>query len=127
MKTIRTNEAPKAIGPYAQGKVVNGFLFASGQIALDPKSGELIGTTIQEQTRQVLKNVEAILTAAGTNKENVVKTTCFLKNMADFTAFNEIYGEFFTGDALPARSAVEAHLPKDALVEIEIIASVPEK
>lgn len=79
MKTIRTNEAPKAIGPYAQGKVVNGFLFASGQIALDPKSGELIGTTIQEQTRQVLKNVEAILTAAGTNKENVVKTTCFLK------------------------------------------------
>ncbi|MHC5247865.1 RidA family protein [Enterococcus sp. LJL120] len=124
MKIIQTDQAPKAIGPYVQGKVVNGFLFASGQVPLDPESGAVVGTTISEQTTQVLKNIAAILKAADTDFNNIVKTTCFLKNMEDFAAFNEVYATAFQAD-LPARSAVEvARLPKDVLVEIEIIAAV---
>lgn len=124
MKIIQTDQAPKAIGPYVQGKVVNGFLFASGQVPLDPESGAVVGTTISEQTTQVLKNIAAILKAADTDFNNIVKTTCFLKNMEDFAAFNEVYATAFDAD-LPARSAFEvARLPKDVLVEIEIIAAV---
>lgn len=124
MKVIHTDKAPQAIGPYVQGKVVNGFLFASGQVPLDPVSGEVVGQTIEEQTQQVLKNIQAILTEAGTDFDHVVKTTCFLKNMNDFVAFNGVYATAFDA-SLPARSAVEvARLPKDVLIEIEIIAAV---
>ena len=121
---IHTDDAPKAIGPYVQARIANGFLFASGQVPLDPKTGEFVGQNIQEQTAQVLKNLQAILKAANLTADNVVKTTCFLKNMDDFVAFNEVYATMFS-DKLPARSAVEvARLPKDVLVEIEIIAAV---
>ena len=88
MNVIQTNQAPAAIGPYAQGRIVNGLLFASGQVPLDPKTGEVVGTTIEEQTKQVLKNIKGILNAAGVDFSAVVKTTCFLQNMADFTTFN---------------------------------------
>lgn len=124
MNVIQTNQAPAAIGPYAQGRIVNGLLFASGQVPLDPKTGEVVGTTIEEQTKQVLKNIEGILHAAGVDFSAVVKTTCFLQNMADFTTFNEVYATAFT-EPYPARSAVEvARLPKEVLVEIEVIAKV---
>jgi 2-iminobutanoate/2-iminopropanoate deaminase len=124
MKSIHTDKAPKAIGPYVQGNIINGLLFASGQVPLDPETGEVVGSTIEEQTKQVLKNITAILNEAGSDFDHVVKTTCFLKNMNDFAAFNEIYGAAFSAH-LPARSAVEvARLPKDVLVEIEIIAAV---
>ena len=124
MKIIHTDDAPKAIGPYVQGKIVNGFLFASGQVPLDPTSGEVVGETIEEQTAQVIKNIEAIMKAAGITSNEIVKTTCFLSDMNHFQAFNTVYATLFT-DELPARSAVEvARLPKDVLVEIEIIAVV---
>lgn len=124
MNVIQTNQAPAAIGPYAQGRIVNGLLFASGQVPLDPKTGEVVGTTIEEQTKQVLKNIKGILHAAGVDFSAVVKTTCFLQNMADFTTFNEVYATAFT-EPYPARSAVEvAGLPKEVLVEIEVIAKV---
>ena len=102
MKTIATPDAPAAIGPYAQGNIVNGLLFASGQIALDPATGALVGATIEEQTAQVMKNISALLAAAGTDFGHVVKTTCFLNDMDDFAAFNAEYGKSFTG-SLPAR------------------------
>ncbi|RCW16896.1 regulator [Streptococcus gallolyticus] len=121
-KTIHTDQAPAAIGPYVQGKVVGNFLFASGQVPLSPKTGEIVGTTIQEQTKQVLNNISAILAKAGTDFDHVVKTTCFLSDMDDFVAFNEVYATAFKAD-FPARSAVEvARLPKDVKVEIEVIA-----
>ncbi len=124
MDTIVTSQAPAAIGPYSQGKVVNGFLFASGQIALSPETGELVGSTIEEQTAQVMKNISGILAAAGIGFDQVVKTTCFLNDINDFVAFNGVYAESF-GESLPARSAVEvAALPKGALIEVEIIAVV---
>ena len=124
MKTIQTTNAPAAIGPYAQGKVVNGLLFASGQVPLDPKSGEVVGEDITAQTKQVLQNIHGILEAAGVGFNAVVKTTCFLKDMNDFNAFNEVYATAFQ-EPYPARSAVEvARLPKDVLVEIEVIAVV---
>ena len=124
MKSIQTDKAPKAIGPYVQGNIVNGLLFASGQVPLSPETGEVVGTTIQEQADQVLKNIAAILEEVGSDFDHVVKTTCFLKDMNDFVAFNDVYARVFT-DHLPARSAVEvARLPKDVLIEIEIIASV---
>lgn len=124
MNVIQTNQAPAAIGPYAQGRIVNGLLFASGQVPLDPKTGEVVGTTIEEQTKQVLKNIKGILNAAGVDFSAVVKTTCFLQNMADFTTFNEVYATAFT-EPYPARSAVEvAGLPKEVLVEIEVIAKL---
>ena len=122
MKVIATPNAPAAIGPYVQGRVSGNLLFASGQIALDPATGELVGTTIEEQTAQVMKNVAAILAAAGT--DHVLKATCFLDDINDFAAFNAEYAKSF-GDARPARSAVGvAKLPKGALVEVEVIAEV---
>ncbi|MGX7131877.1 RidA family protein [Enterococcus songbeiensis] len=128
MKIIQTSNAPAAIGPYVQGKIVNGFLFASGQIPLDPQTGEIVGTTIQEQAAQVFKNIHGILEAAGIAEKDVVKTTCFLKNMEDFVSFNEVYGKAFSAGDFPARSAIEvARLPKDALVEVEVIAAVPQR
>ncbi len=124
MKTISTPSAPAAIGPYSQGNIVGGLLFASGQIALDPATGELVGTTIEEQTAQVMKNVGALLAEAGTDFDHVVKTTCFLDDMDDFAAFNAEYAKSF-GDVRPARSAVAVEkLPKGALVEVEVIAEV---
>lgn len=124
MKVIQTAKAPAAIGPYAQGRIVNGLLFASGQVPLDPATGAVVGTTIEEQTKQVLKNIEGILDSAGVDFSAVVKTTCFLQNMADFAAFNEVYATAFQ-EPYPARSAVAvARLPKEVLVEIEVIATV---
>ena len=124
MKTISTANAPAAIGPYAQGNIAGGLLFASGQIPLDPETGEIVGSTIEEQTAQVMKNVAAILEAAGTDFDHVVKTTCFLNDMNDFAAFNAEYAKSF-GEVRPARSAVAVEkLPPGALVEVEVIAEV---
>lgn len=124
MHSISTEKAPAAIGPYSQGVVVNGLLFASGQIALSPETGELVGSTIEEQAEQVMKNVGALLTAAGTDFDHVVKTTCFLEDIADFAKYNAVYAKSF-GEKLPARSAVGIDkLPKGALIEVEVIASV---
>lgn len=124
MHSISTEKAPAAIGPYSQGVVVNGLLFASGQIALSPETDELVGSTIEEQAEQVMKNVGALLTAAGTDFDHVVKTTCFLEDIADFAKFNAVYAKSF-GEKLPARSAVGIDkLPKGALIEVEVIASV---
>lgn len=121
MQTVSTTNAPAAIGPYSQGVKANGFLFASGQIALDPKTGEMVGTTIEEQSEQVMKNISGLLESVDASFDSVVKTTCFLKNIDDFAAFNEVYGRYFTNH-LPARSAVGvAGLPKGALVEVEVI------
>ena len=123
MKTIETKNAPAAIGPYSQAKVANGFVYASGQVPLDPATGEVVGTTIEEQTEQVMKNLGAILKEAGATYENAVKTVCFLDNMDDFGAFNEIYGKYFTGK--PARSCVAVKtLPKNVLCEVEVIAEI---
>ena len=122
MKTIQTSNAPAAIGPYSQAKVVNGFVFASGQIPLNPATGEVEGTTIEAQAEQVMKNVGAILKEAGVGFENVVKTTCFLAEMADFAALTGVYEKYFTGK--PARSCVAVkQLPKNVLVEVEVIAA----
>ena len=122
MKTIQTSNAPAAIGPYSQAKVVNGFVFASGQIPLNPATGEVEGTTIEAQAEQVMKNVGAILKEAGVGFENVVKTTCFLAEMTDFAAFNSVYEKYFPGK--PARSCVAVkQLPKNVLVEVEVIAA----
>ena len=124
MKTISTANAPAAIGPYAQGNIAGGLLYASGQNPLDPETGEIVGSTIEEQTAQVMKNVAAILEAAGTDFDHVVKTTCFLNDMNDFAAFNAEYAKSF-GEVRPARSAVAVEkLPKGALVEVEVIAEV---
>lgn len=122
-KVISTDKAPGAIGPYSQGIVCNGFLFASGQIAINPASGEVEASTIEGQTEQVMINIGGLLEAAGTSYENVVKTTCFLADMGDFGTFNEIYAKYFTSK--PARSCVAAKaLPKGVLVEVEVIAAV---
>ncbi|MBN2205849.1 MAG: RidA family protein [Candidatus Aminicenantes bacterium] len=119
---IKTDKAPKAIGPYSQAVVANGFVFASGQIPIDPATGELNTGTIEDQARQVLRNMTALLEAAGTSPAKVVKTTVFLKNMDDFARMNAVYGEFFK-PPFPARAAVEvARLPKDVLIEIEAVA-----
>src|SRR5206468_1590021 len=119
---ISTPDAPKAIGPYSQAIKANGFVFVSGQVAIDPATQQVINGDVAVQTERVLKNLGAILKAAGTGLENVVRSTVFLKNMGDFTAMNEVYGKYFTG-APPARSTVEvARLPKDVLVEIDVIA-----
>ncbi len=126
MKTVSTSNAPAAIGPYVQGNIVGGLLFASGQIPLDPATGEMVGSTIEEQTAQVMKNVGALLEAAGTDFDHVIKTTCFLNDMNDFAAFNGVYAQSF-GEHLPARSAVAVEaLPKGALVEVEVIAQIKE-
>ena len=119
---IATRNAPGAIGPYSQGIKANGFVFASGQIGLDPTTGELVKGGIVEQSRQVLLNVKNVLEAAGSGLDKAVKTTVFLKDINDFAAMNAVYSEFFKADC-PARSAVQvAALPKGALVEIEVIA-----
>ena len=123
MKTITTTKAPAAIGPYSQAKVVNSILYTSGQIPLNPKTGEVAGTEIAEQTEQVMKNIAAILEESGTDFENVIKTTCFLDNMNDFGTFNTIYEKYFIGK--PARSCVAVkQLPKGVLVEVEVIAVI---
>ncbi len=121
MQKINTTKAPAAIGPYSQALIVNGVLYSSGQIPLDPATGTVVEGGIKEQTLQVMKNLKAVLEAANTTFENVFKTTCFLADMGDFAAFNEIYGEYFTGK--PARSCVAVkELPKGVLVEVEVIA-----
>ncbi|MDM5329468.1 RidA family protein [Neobacillus sp. CF12] len=123
MKIVQTNQAPAAIGPYSQGIIVNNLFYSSGQIPLTAE-GVMIESGIKEQTHQVFKNLDAVLTAAGASFETVVKATVFIKSMDDFAAINEIYGEYFSMNK-PARSCVEvARLPKDALVEIEVIALV---
>jgi len=122
-KTISTENAPAAIGPYAQANRVGEFIFTSGQIPLNPATGEMAAPTIEAQTEQVLDNVKAVLEAGGSSLDRVIKTTVFLKDMKDFAKMNEIYSKYFTGDLLPSRSAVAvAELPKGALVEIEVIA-----
>ena len=121
MQKINTEKAPAAIGPYCQAMVVNGVLYTSGQIPLDPASGAVVEGGIKEQTLQVMKNLQAVLEEANTSFENVFKTTCFLSDMGNFAAFNEIYAEYFTGK--PARSCVAVReLPKGVLVEVEVIA-----
>lgn len=121
-ESIYTEQAPKAIGPYSQGMKGAGIVITSGQLPVDPETGEFAGTQIAEQTRQSLLNVKAVLEAAGSGMDKIIKTTVFLKNMGDFAAMNEVYATFFAQDP-PARSAVEvACLPKNALVEIEAIA-----
>jgi 2-iminobutanoate/2-iminopropanoate deaminase len=119
---ISTPDAPKAIGPYSQAIRANGFVFVSGQVAIDPETQQVIQGDVAAQTDRVLKNLSAILKAAGSGLDAVVKSTVFLKNMGDFAAMNEVYGNHFAG-TLPARSTVEAaRLPKDVLVEIDVIA-----
>jgi 2-iminobutanoate/2-iminopropanoate deaminase len=121
---VLTDRGPKPIGPYSQAVKANGFLFVSGQVALDPKTGDMSAGSIAEQTERVLQNVKGIVEASGSNLSRVVKTTVFLKDMNDFAAMNDVYAKFFTA-APPARSTVQvARLPKDALVEIEVIASL---
>ena len=121
MRYISTENAPAAIGPYSQAIEANGFLFASGQVPLCPKTGVVVGTTIEEQAKQTCENVKGILTAAGVTFADVIKTTCFLADIADFAAFNAVYAEYFIGK--PARSCVAVKdLPKGVLCEIEVIA-----
>lgn len=123
MKKIATEKAPAAIGPYSQAMVVGGLVYTSGQIAIDPAIGDLIAGDVRAQTEQVMKNLGAVLTAAGSSYEKAVKTTCFLTDMADFATFNEVYGKYFTEK--PARSCVAVKsLPKGALVEVEVIAEL---
>lgn len=121
---VKTENAPKAIGPYSQAIIANGFVFASGQIAIDPSSGELNTGAIEEQTRRVLKNLGAVLEAAGSSFDRVVKATVFLQDMNDFSRMNQVYAEFFKAP-YPARAAVQvARLPRDVKVEIEAVALV---
>ena len=118
---IHTNNAPAAIGPYSQAICAGNLIFTSGQIALNPETGVLEGETVTQQTHRVCQNLDAVLTAAGSSLKNAIKTTCFLQDMADFAAFNEVYAQYFTEK--PARSCVAVKtLPKGALVEIEVIA-----
>ena len=123
MKTIHTAKAPEAIGPYSQAIVHGGLLFTSGQTDINPASGQVEADTIEGQTEQVMKNLAALLEEAGASFDSVIKTTCFLSDMADFAAFNAIYGAYFVSK--PARSCVAAkQLPKNVLVEVELIAAV---
>ncbi len=123
MNVVYTKNAPDAIGPYSQAIVTNGLVFTSGQIAINPESGVVEAETITEQTEQVCRNIKAVLEAADSSLENVVKTVCFLNDMSDFAAFNEVYGRYFTGK--PARSCVAVkELPKNVLVEIDTVAEL---
>ena len=123
-ETVSTDKAPKAIGPYEQAIKIGDFVYTAGQIPIDPQTGNLVHGGIKEQTSQVLENLKAVLEAAGTSLDRVVKATVFLKNMADFTAMNEVYGEYL-GQAKPARSTVAvADLPRGSLVEIDFVATV---
>ena len=120
-KIIPTDKGPAAIGPYSQAVQFGNLLFVSGQIALDPQTGDLVGVDIEVQTRQVLENVKAIIESTGMTLQNVLKCSCFLKNMEDFAGFNAVYDSYF-GESLPARETVEvARLPKDVLVEVSAI------
>lgn len=122
IKTINTSKAPAAIGPYSQAKLFNGMLYLSGQIPVDPATGMVAGTDIAIQAEQVMKNIAAVLEEAGTDYSKVIKTTCFIADMADFAAFNKIYERYFSSK--PARSCVAAkQLPKNVLVEVELIAA----
>ena len=123
MKVIQTKAAPAAIGPYSQAMISGNLVFGSGQLALSPESGELVGSTIEEQTEQVCKNIKGLLEAAGSSFAKVVKTTCFLEDMKYFAAFNEVYAKYFSGK--PARSTFSVKgLPRNALVEVEVIAEI---
>ena len=123
MEIVYTKKAPEAIGPYSQAIKVGNIVYTSGQIPIDPKAGNVEAVTITEQTEQVCKNLSAVLEAAGTSLSSVVKTTCFLSDMADFAAFNEVYAKYFVNK--PARSCVAVKtLPKKVLVEIEVIAEI---
>ncbi|MDD4801415.1 MAG: RidA family protein [Syntrophomonas sp.] len=123
LKKVHTHKAPDAIGPYTQAIIAQGFVFTSGQIAINPDTNSVAGATIEEQTEQVICNLKEILREAGTTLDNVVKTTCFLADMNDFAAFNNVYGQHFSGN--PARSCVAVkQLPKNVLVEVEVIASL---
>jgi 2-iminobutanoate/2-iminopropanoate deaminase len=123
-QVILTDKGPKPIGPYSQAIRANGFLYVSGQVALDPRTAEMTGADIREQTERVLENLKGILEAAGANLHHVVKTSVFLKDMNDFVAMNEVYAKFFTA-APPARTTVQvARLPKDALVEMDVVAVI---
>lgn len=123
MKVISTDKAPEAIGPYSQGMVINGILYSSGQIPINPANGQIEAEGIEAQTEQVMKNLGAVLEAAGSCYEKTIKTTCFLADMNDFTVFNEVYAKYFTGK--PARSCVAVKtLPKGVLCEVELIAEV---
>ena len=120
---VYTKSAPDAIGPYSQAVRVGNLVFTSGQIAIDPSVGDVVAKTIEEQTEQVCKNLTEVLKAAGTSIDKAVKTVCFLKEMGDFAAFNEVYGKYFTSK--PARSCVAVkQLPKDVLVEVEVVAEL---
>lgn len=123
MKDIHTEKAPQAIGPYTQAKISGNMLFTSGQIPIDPATGNLVEGGIEEQTKRVCENLRAVLEAAGTSLDKVVKTNCYLKDIGDFAAFNAVYAEYFTGK--PARSCVGGlQIPKGALVEVELIAKL---
>ena len=125
MKIVATEKAPKALGPYSQGDVHNGVLYTAGQIAINPEVNDVEATTIEAQTEQVCKNLGEVLKEAGTSFDKVLKTTCFLADMSDFAAFNEVYGKYFTSK--PARSCVAVKtLPKGVLCEVELIAAVEE-
>lgn len=125
MKIVATEKAPKALGPYSQGYVHNGVLYTAGQIAINPEVNDVEATTIEAQTEQVCKNLAEVLKEAGTSFDKVLKTTCFLADMSDFAAFNEVYGKYFTSK--PARSCVAVKtLPKGVLCEVELIAAVEE-
>ena len=123
MKYVQTDAAPAAIGPYSQAVISGSFIFTCGQIALSPENGEVVASTITEQTDQACKNLKALLEASGSSLEKVVKTTCFLADMNDFASFNEVYAKYFTGK--PARSTVAVKgLPRNVLVEIEVTAEI---
>ena len=125
MKPVATEKAPKALGPYSQGYVHNGILYSAGQIAINPETNTVEAVTIEEQTEQVCKNLGEVLRAAGSSFDKVLKTTCFLSDMGDFAAFNEVYGKYFTSK--PARSCVAVKtIPKGVLCEVELIAAVEE-
>jgi 2-iminobutanoate/2-iminopropanoate deaminase len=123
-KQISTGDAPEAIGPYSQAIQIGDFIYTSGQIPINPKTGEIVSAEIEDQTRQVLDNIKAVLSEANSSLENVIKTTVFVKDLKDFVVVNKIYGEYFL-KPFPARSCVEvSRLPKDVLIEIEVIATI---